>query len=301
MTSKVNITFLGTGDQMPSKARNHSAILLTYNEENILIDCGEGTQRQFRKAELNPCKITRILISHWHGDHVLGLPGLLATLGASGYSKTLFIYGPKGIKEKVKKFLEVFNFHKTYEIKVEEVDSGKFYEEKDFYLSSEKMEHGIPSIAYSFVEKGKSRIDKQKLKKSGLPEGPILQKIKEGKDVMHEGKKFKSKDLVYREDDKKISIIMDTKLNKKIAPFAKNSDVLISEGTYSKELEKEAEERMHLTVTQAAEIAKKSKSKKLILTHIGSRHSKDMKGLLTEAKEVFPETTLARDFDRFEI
>src|SRR3989344_6440168 len=154
MTSKVNLTFLGTGDQMPSRARNHSAIILSFNEENILIDCGEGTQRQFRKADLNPCKVTRILISHWHGDHVLGLPGLLSTLAVSNYNKTLYIYGPNGINEKIKKMLEVFNFYKTYEIKVEEIKSGTFYEGKNFYLSAEVMEHGIPAIAYSFVEKG---------------------------------------------------------------------------------------------------------------------------------------------------
>ena len=85
------ITFLGTSDQIPSRSRNHTSILLTYEGENILIDCGEGTQRQFRKANLNPCKITKILISHWHGDHVLGLPGLLSTLALSGYNKTLHI------------------------------------------------------------------------------------------------------------------------------------------------------------------------------------------------------------------
>ena len=132
MTSKVHLTFLGTGDQIPSRARNHTSILLDFNEENILIDCGEGTQRQFRKAELNPCKITKILITHWHGDHVLGLPGILSTLAFSGYNKTLFIYGPKGINEKIKKMLEIFNFYKTYEIKVEEIKPGIFYERKNY-------------------------------------------------------------------------------------------------------------------------------------------------------------------------
>ena len=92
MTAKIKLTFLGTADQIPSANRNHTSMLLTYGGENILIDCGEGTQRQFRKAHLNPCKITRILITHWHGDHVLGLPGLLQTLAASDYNKTLYIY-----------------------------------------------------------------------------------------------------------------------------------------------------------------------------------------------------------------
>ena len=145
------------------------------------------------------------------------------------------------------------------------------------------------------------RIDKEKLKKSGLPEGPLLQKLKEGKDITYEGKKFKAKDLVYEEEDKKISVVLDTKLNKKIVPFVKESDILISEGTYSKELTKEAEEHLHLTVTQAAEVAKKAKVKKLILTHISSRYLKDMKSLLSEAKEVFSESYLVKDLDSVEV
>ena len=104
----IKVTFLGTADQIPSSRRNHTSILLTYNEENILVDCGEGTQRQFRKAHLNPCKVTRILLTHWHGDHILGLPGLLSTLSLSGYNKTIFIYGPKRTKTFVKELLRIF-------------------------------------------------------------------------------------------------------------------------------------------------------------------------------------------------
>jgi len=299
--SQINLTFLGTGDDIPSRSRNHTSILLRNNQENILIDCGEGTQRQFRKAGLNPCKITRILITHWHGDHVLGLPGLLSTLSMSGYNKTLYIYGPKGIKEKMKKTLEVFNFHKNYEINVEEVSPGIFYEVKNFYLSAEEMEHGIPTLAYSFVRKGNFRIKKEKLKKSGLSEGPHLQELKEGKDISYGGKKFKSKDFVYKEEDKKVSIVLDTKMNKKIIPFVKDSNVLVSEATYSGELSKEAEDHLHLTVIQAAQIAKKSKSKKLILTHVSSRYLKNMKGLLKEAKGVFTESYLVKDLEKVEI
>ena len=100
MAEKIKLTFLGTGSAIPTARRNHPATLLQYKDENILVDCGEGTQRQFRKAKLNPCKITRILISHWHGDHVLGLPGLLQTLNLNGYNGKLVLYGPKGSKQK---------------------------------------------------------------------------------------------------------------------------------------------------------------------------------------------------------
>jgi len=301
MTQKINVTFLGTADQMPSKTRNHSAILLTFNDENILIDCGEGTQRQFRIAGLNPCKITKILITHWHGDHVLGLPGLLATLSASEYSKTLEIYGPTGIKEKMLKVFDAFPFHLNFEIKITEVTSGIFYEGKEFFLSVEKMEHSVQTVAYSFTKKGKRRIDKEKLKKLKISSGPLLKKLLDGKKITSDGKTFSPADLTYEEDGKKISVVMDTRNNKNILPFVENSDLFICEGTYSKELEKEASERKHMTVSQAAEIAKKANVKRLILTHLGGRHSKNRKELLDEAKKIFPETKLAKDFEEVKI
>ena len=119
MATKIKITFLGTADAIPSVRRNHSAVFLSYDAENILFDCGEGTQRQFRKARLNPGKVTRILITHLHGDHVLGLPGLMQTLSLSNYNKTLYIYGPKGTKQFVREMLNTFKFQENYPIKVE--------------------------------------------------------------------------------------------------------------------------------------------------------------------------------------
>ncbi|MDA3836170.1 MAG: ribonuclease Z [Nanoarchaeota archaeon] len=293
------VTFLGTADSIPSASRNHTSILLTHNEENILIDCGEGTQRQFRKAKLNPCKLTRILISHWHGDHVLGLVGLLSTLSLSGYNRTLHIYGPIGIKEKIDLALQVFSFKKNYKIVIEEIGAGKFFENEEFYLEAEEMEHGVPCLAYSFTQKGHLRIKKDKLK--GIPSGPHIKDLKEGKDIVINGRKFKSKDSVYNEKDKKISIVMDTKMNKRIIPFVKDSDIFISEGTYSGDLSKEAEEHMHLTVVDVAKVARQAKVKKLIITHVSSRYMKNLKDILFEAKEIFEESYLPRDLDFFDL
>ena len=301
MTSKIKITFLGTSAQIPSANRNHSSILLNYEGENILIDCGEGIQRQFRIAKLNPCKVTRILITHWHSDHVLGIPGLLSTLALSGYNKSLYIYGPKGTKEFMRDLLKVFNFQKKYEIIVEEVGSGKFFETKDFFLGSEKMFHGIPTNAYNFVIKDKSRIDKGKLKKSKIPFGPLLGKLKQGKDIFYEGRKFKAKDFLYGEKGRKISIVMDTLINEKISLFVKDSDLLICEASFDSELEKQAKEHLHLTAKQCGEIAKKSKSKRLVLTHISQRYEQNLKKLLQDAKRIFKNTSIARDFEEINI
>jgi len=296
----IGITFLGTAGQIPSARRNHSAILLTYDGENILIDCGEGTQRQFRKAKLNPCKITRLLITHWHGDHVLGIPGFLSTLALSGYNKTLYIYGPEGTKSFVRELLKIFKFTRRYQIKVKEV-KGKFFDAKDFYLEAKPMEHGIPTNAYNFVKKGLIRIDKQKLKKSKLPFGPLLKKLKEGKNISYKGKKYLAKNLTYEDGDLKVSVVLDTKLNKSIVGFVKDADLLICESSFGDELKEKAREHLHLTSKQAGEIAKKAKVKKLILTHLSQRYEKNPKKILNEAKKVFKKVSLVKDLDVVEV
>lgn len=298
----IKVTFLGTSYAVPSAERNHTAVLLNYKGENILIDCGEGTQRQFRKAKLNPCKIDKILITHWHGDHVLGIPGILQTLSLSGYNKTLFVYGPKGTKYFMKKLMDAFAFKLNYSLKIEEVTGRKnFFKTAEFCLASESMAHGIPSNAYSFIKKGQIRIDKNELKKIKLPQGPFLKKLKEGKDITYGGKKYLTKSLTFKEEDKKISFVYDTSLNKKIVPFVKNSDLLICESTFDSELEDMAKDKKHLTAGQAGRIAKESKSKKLILTHISERYTKDKSKLLKDAKKSFKNSFLANDFDVFEI
>ena len=330
----IKITFLGTAAQTPTMKRNHTSILLNYNGENILVDCGEGTQRQFRKARLNPCKVTRLLITHWHGDHVFGIPGLLSTLALSGYNKTLFIYGPKGTKDFMNALLKIFKFTRKYEIKVKEVGDtqgciplrarepatqapnqvglkeniqkniftrGKFLETDDFYLEAKSMEHGIPTNAYVFVKKGQIRIDKKKLKKSKLPYGPLLKKLKEGKDISYKGKKYLAKNLTYKVGDKKVAIVLDTKLNKNIVSLVEDSDLLICESSFGSDLQDKAKEHLHLTARQAAEIAKESKSKKLVLTHISQRYDKDPKKILNDAKKVFKKTSLVDDLDIVEV
>jgi len=296
----VKITFLGTSDQVPSIKRNHTGIFLSYNEDGILIDCGEGMQRQFRIAKLNPCKITKILITHFHGDHVLGLSGILQTLSLSGYNKVLEVYGPVGIKEFIRKLLDAYPFRCCYEIKVSEA-KGKFFEGKDFYLSSEEMTHGCACNAYSFVKVGQRRIDKEKIKKNKILAGPHLQELKLGKNINYNGKKYLFKDLTYVEDDLKISIVLDTTVNDKIVPFVKGSDLLISESTFGSELKEKALEHNHMTVIDAAKIAKKAKVKKLILTHISQRYEANLKSILDQAKDIFSNSYIVKDFDSVDV
>ena len=294
---KIEIIFLGTGSHIPTATRNHTGILVSFGSENILVDCGEGIQRQFKIARINPNKLSRILISHWHGDHILGLPGLLETLAVSEYSKTLYIYGPKGIGEKLR-FLEKLygKFKLNYNIK--EISHGKLIDEKEFYIEAIPMSHGIPTNAYSIVLKDKLRLNKNKIKKLKLPNSPLLGKLQKGKDITYKGKKISAKSVSYLEKGKKVTIIMDTLMNDKAIKIAKNSDLLICESTYSSRHEEKAREYKHLTSRQSAIIAKRAKVKKLILIHISHRYEKNAEIVLEEAKKIFKNTFLVNDFDK---
>jgi len=290
------MTFLGTGAMIPNEKRGHPAFLLTYKEENILIDCGEGTQIQFRKAKLNPCRVTKILITHWHGDHTFGLPGLLRTLETSGYKNKMYIYGPKGLKRHMEEMFTAFGEITEFKIEVIEV-SGRLFENQDFYLEAEKMIHVQPCNAYSFILKDKTRIDKVKMKKLKLPEGKHIQELKLGKDIIIEGKKFKAKDLIFKEKGKKISIILDTLMNNNTISLAKDSDLLVCEASFGKDQANLAMEYKHLTAEQAGQIAKKAGVKKLVLAHLSQRYDKDPGKILSEAKKIFKNVHLAKDLD----
>lgn len=295
----VKVTFLGTSDAVPTAERNHTSMLLTFGGENVMIDCGEGTQRQIRKAGLNPCKITRLLISHWHGDHVLGIPGLLQTLSLSGYNKTLHVYGPEGTKKSMKAILKIFGPAEECRMKVEEV-SGKFLDEEDFFLEARPMTHNVPCNAYSFTKKGKLRIDKAALKKTGLPNGPPLKDLKLGKNVSFEGEKYLAKNLTFKERDKKISFVLDTSFNSGMPPFVRNSDLMISESSFADDLRERAREHGHMTAAQVAKIAGKGGVGKLVLIHVSQRYDGRRKEILSEAKKFHENTVIAEDLDVIE-
>jgi len=275
-------------------------VLLKYKNETILIDCGEGTQRQFRKARINPCKLTRLLITHWHGDHILGIPGLLQTLALNNYKKTLHIYGPKGTKKFIGLMYKLFIQKEKIKIQVKEVN-GNFFENTDFKLKAIPLNHGPPTNAYIFQEKDKLRLNKTKLKQLKLPNSPILKKLQQGKNIKYKGKTIKASVVTYIEKGKKISFILDTLLVENCYKAAKNADLLIAEATYADEEKDLAKERKHLTASQSALIAKKSKSKQLVLSHISQRYDLREKILLSEAKKHFKNVTIAEDLMQVEV
>lgn len=291
----MKITFLGTSAMMPTIDRNHTSIFLQHEDEGILIDCGEGTQRQLRKAKISPNKITKLLITHWHGDHVLGIPGLIQNLNANNYQKTLEIYGPKNSKEYLKNMLSGFAFQGRVKYNLREVSSGKIYEGKNFIIGAMPVNHIIPCLAYSITEKDRLKINLNYLKKFNLKQHPLLGDLQKGKDIIYKGSKIQVKKATTTIKGKKVTIILDTAPCKNAETIAKNSDLLITEATWTSEWENLVEKRKHLTAKLAAIIAKKAKAKKLILTHFSQRY-KSTKELELEAKKVFKNTETARDF-----
>jgi len=293
----MEITFLGTSSMVPTKERNHSAVFVSYKNQGILIDCGEGTQRQMKTTGIKLVKITKILISHWHGDHILGLPGLLQTLSSSSntYSGTLEIYGPPGLKKQFSMLKEVLNFELSFEVRLIEVKTGVVFQNDVFKIEAAELDHSIASFGYSIVENDARHIRTDVVKKLGIPEGPMLGKLQEGKSIKWEGKNVDAETVTKLTKGKKLTIIADTVLCKNCIELAEEADVLICESTYANNLQEKAELYKHLTAGQAGLIANKANVKKLILTHFSQRY-KNTQQIEEDARTVFDNVIAAKDF-----
>ena len=300
----MEIVFLGTGAMVPTKERNHTGILLKSRNETLLFDCGENIQRQCRIANEKITKITRIFITHWHGDHVLGLPGLIQSLNSSKYEEErqkLYIYGQKGIKNKIETLLDCFESERQIEIKIQEISKdGKFLETEEFEVEAHKLDHTIPCIGFKFIEKDRRKINLSKAKKLGLKEGPSLGRLQRGITITKDGKKITPNEVTYVVAGRRIGYISDTKICNACVMIAKDCDVLISESTYQSKEEEKAEQYKHMTSKQAATIASQSNVEKLILTHFSQRY-KTLTDLENEAKDIFPNTIAAFDLMRIKV
>ena len=294
----MEIIFLGTSGMHPTKERNLFSVLFRYKSENILIDCGEGTQRQLRMINIPSTKTNKILLTHLHGDHINGLPGLLQNLQANQYSKDLEIYGPVGLKKLMYHIFEIAGLRMR--VKINEIKSGIIYKSKDFYVEAKELQHSSKVYGYSFTEHDKRKINMNYLKKFNLKRHVLLGNLQKGKDVVYNGKKIKAKDATTLVKGRKLSLITDTVYCDNCIKLAKDSDLLVCECTFSKELKDKAKAFKHLTSEDAANIAKKSKSKKLILTHFSQRY-KDTESLVKEAKKIFKNTVDAKDFMKAEV
>ncbi|BAC13812.1 hypothetical conserved protein [Oceanobacillus iheyensis HTE831] len=306
----MELVFLGTGAGLPSKTRNVSAVALNMTQEINevwLFDCGEATQHQILHTNLKPRKITKIFITHLHGDHIYGLPGFLSSRSfQSGENQPLCIYGPIGIKEFVESTLRLSQTNLTYPITIKEItEDGNLFETNEMMVETKKLQHGIDSYGYRIKEKDKpGELLVDKLKQIGIAPGPIYQQIKE-----NEITTLDNGSIIYRNDvlgpakkGKVISILGDTRYSIDHIPFIKFSDILVHESTFTQDKELLAFEYNHSTNVQAAKLAKEANINKLYLTHVSSRYqAEDIDSIIEEARKIFPSTWLANDFSVYEI
>jgi ribonuclease Z len=301
--------FLGTGAGIPAKTRNVTSIALQLLEERKavwLFDCGEATQHQILHTSIKPRRIEKIFITHLHGDHIYGLPGLISSRSFQGGEDILTIYGPKGIEEFVRTALAVSQSHLTYPLEFVEIEDGTVFEDNQFKVVVKKLEHGIASYGYRVIEKDLPGVLLvNKLKELSIKPGPIYQKIKAGQQVeLEDGTVVNGNDFLGPKlKGRIVTILGDTRYTTDSIELAVDADLLIHEATFSEGDEKLAYDYFHSTTKQAAMIAKQSNAKKLILTHISSRYQSedDFTKLVKEAQALFPLTYLAEDFMLVEV
>ena len=305
----MELQFLGTGAGVPAKHRNVTSIalkLLDERNEVWLFDCGEGTQMQILRTTIRPRKIGKIFITHLHGDHIFGLPGLISSRSFQGGDTPLEIYGPKGIEEYIKVSLGISQTRLSYPLKFIELnETAPIFTDQQFSVYTKKLNHGIDSFGYRVVEhdhKGELQVDR--LKELGIPAGPLYGKLKQGETIqLEDGRTINGKDSVG--PDKKgriVTILGDTRKTHNSVVLAENSDILVHESTFNKDEARMAHNYFHSTTHQAAEVAKEAQAKRLLLTHISARYlGKAALELEKEAQEVFENTTIMKDFDSIEI
>jgi ribonuclease Z len=304
----VELVFLGTGAGMPSKSRNVSSVALQLLEERgttWLFDCGEGTQHQILHTNVRPGKIEKIFITHCHGDHLFGLPGLLSSRTFLGGDEPVTIYGPKGVKEFVETTFQVSHTYVKYPISFIEIEEGIIFEDEKFKVECIELEHGIQSFGYKIIEKDlPGELLVEELKKIGIEPGPIYKYLKEGRKVtLEDGRIIDGKNFLGQSKaGRKIAIAGDTRMTNKSNLLAEGMDVLVHEATFSKDEARHAYDYFHSTSTQVANVAQSEQIKMLILTHISARYQgEDTDMLLQQAKEIFSNTQIAKDYDRFPI
>lgn len=299
----MELLFLGTGAGLPAKQRNVSSValqLLEIRKSVWLFDCGEGTQHQIMKTKLKPGKIEKIFISHLHGDHIFGLPGLIGSRSFQGARFDLTIYGPKGLKDFLHTTLRVSSTHLKYKLNVVEISEGIIFEDNQFSVEAIKLDHVIESYGFRVVEKDRpGALFVEKLQELGIPKGPVYRQLKNGETVILndgqviDGKQFTSEPI----KGKVIAIAGDTKKCEGSMKLAKNADWLVIEATFQKGQEVMARDYGHSTNVESAEIARDANAKNMVMTHISSRFSdEDVVEFLQQAKSIFENTQIANDF-----
>ena len=298
----MKLVFLGTAASQPTENRGMSCTCLVREGEILMFDAGEGTQLAFLKARLGWNKKMRIFLTHLHGDHCIGVLGLLQTMTLQNRTEPIEIYGPKGVEDFIVSNTRVLNFGLPFPVKITSIKEGLIYEDQNYTIHACEAEHSVPTFSYLFTEKPKpGRFHPEKAKDLGIPESKLWHELQSGKEVKVGEKTVKPSDVMGKErPGKKIGISGDTRPTKKIETFFTNCDYLIFDSTFSDDIKEKAEKTFHSTAKEAAQLAKNANVSNLILSHFSARY-KDESLLLDEAKTIHNSVTAARDHLEIEI
>ncbi|HWO76177.1 MAG TPA: ribonuclease Z [Bacillus sp. (in: firmicutes)] len=298
----MELLFLGTGSGVPSKMRNVTSIALKLLAERgtvWLFDCGEATQHQILHTNLKPRKLEKIFITHLHGDHIFGLPGLLGSRSFQGGVGRLTVYGPIGIKEYIETSLRLSGTHLKYSLKIEEFTGGVIFEDENWQVEVLPLQHGMPSYGFRITEKDQpGPLLIEKLKEIGIKPGPHFQKLKNGETVEYDGQVLNGKDFVGPPiKGRVVAILGDTVPCQTAVELSQNANIVVHEATFSEHEEEMARNYFHSTTKQAALLAREANARQLCMTHFSARYQyEDLAELVKEAKQYFPNVVAAYDF-----
>lgn len=299
----MKLIFLGTSGSIPTSQRGLPAIALRHERELLLFDCAEGTQRQMVKAKLSPLKIDAIFITHLHGDHFLGLAGLVQTMSLMDRERKLEVYCPHGEGERIERYLKIPHYTLTFEVAVRELEPEEELKRRGYRILTSDAEHSVPSLAYAFVENQRpGKFYPEKAIALGVNPGPNFSRLKSGKSIkLRDGSVVKPEQVMGPpRAARKIVYAGDTRPCDSIVKLARDADVLIHDCTLADELAEKAAENAHSTPSEAAEVAKRANVKQLVLLHVSPRY-KDDSILLKQAKQIFPNTVVARDLMELDV
>ena len=298
----MKLVFLGTSAAQPTENRGLSCICLEREGEILMFDAGEAAQISYLKSGLGWNKKMKIFVTHLHGDHCIGLLGLLQTMTMQHRTETLEIYGPNGIEEFISANIKVLNFGLSFSVIITIVEEGIVFDSKIYSVYACKANHSITTYSYLFVEKDKpGRFDLEKAKALAIPEGKLWNQLQNGMEIEIEGKTIVPEQVLgEKRPGKKIGISGDTMPTEELEKFFEGCDYLVFDSTFLDETKEKAEETCHSTAKQAAMLGKNAKVKNLILTHFSARY-KDETRHLEEAKQIHDSVMTAKDFLEIEI
>jgi ribonuclease Z len=290
---QIRIVFLGTGSGSPSRDRNVSSLAIVLDGRVLLFDCGEGTQLQLMRSSVRSGRIEAIFISHLHGDHLYGLPGLLATLSLGGRTEPLTVYGPSGLNTFITAVSAASRFTPGYPLRIEQISSVNL---PGFGVVARKLDHTIDSLGYCVIEDDQPGVfDVERANQLRIPPGPLYARLQRGEDVEFGGRVIHSSEVVGpSRPGRRIAYCSDTRPCAAVVELAHGADLLIHEATYGSDMTDEAHERGHSTAKDAAHVARNAHAKRLILTHFSTRYE-DVQPLVDEARRVFPGAEAASD------